>query len=438
MLALFLGGNTSLKKILITLVLLFTPSVMATELYEITLPDAIEYVKQNSPKLMISKMDVEIAKNNIKQANRLQNPSVISATNISKAGDGNPQQLVVSELIEIAKRHPRKKLAQSIYELTKRNLERSKFDLCMNVRDAYIDLVGAKTILKVVGEQQNLISDLKYLAEKKHAQGLTSEMDIFQTKIALNQLEIQKNSALVNVNNSITELNRAIYRKDADYDSTNGVYSDNYTALMVPEPTVQLPALEELLATYLDECFDVKIAKQQIEVAERDLTNVIRKRVPDVALTGGWEYQEKHRSASGAFYSGGFAGISLVNIPLLYAYKPEINNAKIALEQANLKYNSEVNETVKNIASAYDSFNTAKANLNEYNNQLLGDSFVLMKYAKENYEAGKSDLISLIVMEKCYKDINIGYTLALVQYSKAWTNLLRALNIDKMKEVETL
>lgn len=420
------------------LAMLFTSTAWAGELYEISLPDAIEYVKQNSPKLMISRMDVEIAKNNIKQANKLQNPTLTSASNIGKAGDGNPQQLVVSELIEIGKRHPRKKLAQSIYELTIRNLERSKFDLCMNVRDAYIDLVGAKTILRVVGERQAVIADLKSLAEKKCAQGLANEMDIFQTKIALNQLEIEKNSALVNVNNSITELNRAIYRKDADYNSLEGVYADNFVALMVPEPSVELPALNDLLERYLEDCFDVKIAKQKIEVAERDLTNVIRKRVPDVALTGGWEYQEKYRSASGGFYSGGFAGVSLVNIPLLYTYKPEINNAKIALEQANLKYNSEVNETIKTIASAYDSFNTAKANLNEYNNQLLEDSFVLMKYAKESYEAGKSDLISLIVMEKCYKEINIGYTKALVEYSKSWTELLRALNIDKMEEIEVL
>jgi len=76
--------------------------------------------------------------------------------------------------------------------------------------------------------------------------------------------------------------------------------------------------------------------------------------------------------------------------------------------------------------------------LNEYNNQLVSNSYILMKYAKENYEAGKSDLISLIVMEKCYKEINIGYTLALVEYSKTWTDLLRALNIDEMSGLELL
>ena len=427
-----------MRKILLTTLLMLTQCVYAGELYEITLPDALEYIKTHSPRLMIREMDVQTARNRIHQANRLQNPTLTSASNIGKAGDGNPQQLVVSEVIEIGKRHPRKKLAESEYELSLRALERAKFDLAMNVRDAYIDLVGAKTILKVISEHQNMIAELKLVAENKLKHGIGSEMDVFQTMISYNQLEIEKNSAEVNVNTAITDLNRVIYRKDADYNSTSNVFAYDFKELLVPEPSIELPSLEELLETHLENCFDVKIAKQEINVAEKRLTTVLKNRVPDLAVTGGWEYQEKYRSASGGFYSGGFAGVSLINIPLLYTFKPEINNAKIALEQANLRYDSEINETIKNIASAYSSFNTAKANLNEYNNKLLGDSIVLIEYAKENFEKGKSDLIALIVMEKCYKDISIGYTKALVEYSKTWTDLLRALNIEKLDITENL
>ena len=125
-----------MKKIILITLLLFTQMAHAGELYEISLPDALEYIKTHSPKLMIREMDVQAAKNNIRQANRLQNPSLTSASNIGKAGDGNPQQLVVSEVIEIAKRGSRKKLAESEYELSLRALERAKFNLAMkyNIR----------------------------------------------------------------------------------------------------------------------------------------------------------------------------------------------------------------------------------------------------------------------------------------------------------------
>jgi hypothetical protein len=79
---------------------MLTQCVYAGELYEITLPDALEYIKTHSPRLMIREMDVQTARNRIHQANRLQNPTLTSASNIGKAGDGNPQQLVVSEVIE--------------------------------------------------------------------------------------------------------------------------------------------------------------------------------------------------------------------------------------------------------------------------------------------------------------------------------------------------
>ncbi len=428
-----------MKKILSIITLLFfTQVAYGGELYEITLPEALEYIKTHSPRLMIREMDVQAARNNISQANRLQNPSLTSASNIGKAGDGNPQQLVVSEVIEIGKRHHRKKLAESKYQLSIRALERTKFDLAMNVRDAYIDLVGAKTIHKVITEHQNIITELKQVAQNKLAKGNGTEMDVFQTMISYNQLEIEKNSAEVNVNNAITDLNRVIYRKDADYNSTNGIYAYDFKELMVPNPSIELPSLEELLKTHLDNCFDVKIAKQEINIAEKTLTTILRKRIPDLAVTGGWEYQEKYRSASGGFYSGGFAGVSLINIPLLYTFKPEINNAKIALEQANLRYDSEINETVKNISSAYSSFNTAKANLNQYNDNLIKDSIVLIDYAKTNFENGKSDLIALMVMEKCYKEISIGYTRALIEYCKTWNDLLRALNIESFEEPEAI
>ena len=43
-----IGGNFSLKKILITPAMLCTSTTFASELYEISLPDAIEYVKQDA------------------------------------------------------------------------------------------------------------------------------------------------------------------------------------------------------------------------------------------------------------------------------------------------------------------------------------------------------------------------------------------------------
>ncbi len=427
-----------MKKLVLLLIFLLTPAVQAAEYTEITLPAAIEYAQSYSQRLKIKEMDVEVAKNKIEQANQLKNPTIGSFINMGKAGENDPQYLGVTQTIELAKRHSRKKFAESEYKLSKENFNQTKFELGMDVRDAYVELVGAKTILKQIDEQYELLSEICDLAKEKYKAGLANQMDVFQTELAINQLKIQKNSAQVNVNNAINELNSIIYCTEQDFDSVTGVYSDNYAALLVPQPSTELPSLDEILKKYLDSCYYVKIAKQEIDVAEKNLTNTIRHRVPDLEVTAGWSYNECYRNPTGNFYGGAYVGVNLVNIPILYTFSPEIKNAKIALEQANLKYNSVVDELVKDISAAYADFNTAKTNLNYYNSKLIGDSFILMSYAKENYKKDKSDLISLIVMEKSYKDIIIGYTQALVDYCKCWTALLRVLDVESLALTEAL
>lgn len=426
------------KLALIFSLCIFTPAVWSVELTEITLPAAIEYVQNYSPRLKIREMDVELSKNKVDIANRLQNPTIGSFINIGKAGENDPQFLGATQLIELAKRHPRKKYAESEYKLSQENFARYKFDLGMDVRDAYIDVVGAKTIRKLIDEQYDLLTELDNIARDKYQNGLATEMDVFQTELALNQLKIQKNSAQVNVDNAISELNSIMYSKEDEFDSVAEVYADDFSDLLVPSPDFELPDLDSILEKYLKNCYYVKIARQEIDVAEKNLTTVIRKRVPDLELSAGWAYNEKFRNPEGTFYGGAYIGVNLVNIPLFYTFTPEIKNAKIALEQANLKYYSVVDELVKDIASAYSRFNTAKANLNEYNANVVGDSFILMNYAKESYKRDKSDLISLIVMEKSYKEIIIGYTNALVDYCKCWTALLRALDVEELVQSEVL
>ncbi len=427
-----------MRKLVLFFILIITPSVYAAEYTEITLPAAIEYAQTYSQRLKIKEMDVEAAKNRIEQANQLKNPTIGAFFNMGKAGENDPQYLGVTQLIELAKRHPRKKLAESEYKLSKENFNQTRFELGMDVRDAYVELVGAKTILKQIEEQYELLSELCDLAKGKYSAGLANQMDIFQTELAINQLKIQKNSAKVNVNNAINELNSIIYCKEQDFDSVEGIYSDNYSALLVPPPDTILPSLDEILTKYLSNCFSVKIARQEIDAAEKNLTNTIRQRVPDMELTAGWSYNEAYRNPTGSFYGGAYVGVNLVNIPIFYTFAPEIRNAKIQLEQANLKYNSVVDELIKDIAAAYESFNTAKTNLNYYNTKIIGDSFILMSYAKESYKKDKSDLISLIVMENSYKNIIIGYTHALVDYCKCWTALLRVLDVEDLAKTELL
>lgn len=427
-----------MKKIFITLLILIVGHVCFAEnsVQKINLSEAVNLAIKNNIDFQANKLDTEIAKNNIKVANKLQNPDFDIFYNFGSAGKGNPQLFGMTETIEIAKRGARKKLAKANYELAKENLNFYEFDLKMDVREAYINLVAAKSILKSLQEQQKLLKELLTIAQRRYEAGAAPEIDVIQAEIALNQMTTQVNTAKVNVKSATFEFNKTINPKDRTYlkfDTVDDLFRNNFIDLATPNPKSQMPEFETIAEDSLKNRFDIKIAKQQINVAEKNLTVIARQRIPDLEIQGGYGYQSKGMSDDGRFKSGAYAGASLVNLPLLYAYRPEIKNAKLEVEKAELNYISTKNKALKDLNNAYEKFVTAQMNLNFYNDKLLKNSDEMIRVSKRSYEVGKSNLTSLIVMEQSYKSIIIGYTYALADYYNCWINFLREVNQEELK-----
>lgn len=96
-------------------------------------------------------------------------------------------------------------------------------------------------------------------------------------------------------------------------------------------------------------------------------------------MSGGYAYQLGRYSNSGNYNNGAYIGASLVNLPLLYNFTPEIKNAAIKLEQAELKYTSAQNRAVKDVSAAYERFLTAADNLNHYEKNIVAGSKALIE-----------------------------------------------------------
>lgn len=415
--------------------MLMQPKLFAVQdVKKVYLNQAIDAALENNIDLQAAKLERNIAKNNIKTANRLQNPSFDAFYFLGAAGNSEPKQLGVSENIEIAKRKARKNLAESNLKLVEKNIDYTIFDLKMDVREAYINLVEAKSILDTLEQQEELQEELLKIAKVRVKNHNAPDIDVIQAEIALNQMITQVNSARVNVKKALSDFNKVINNPDnIVYDSMDNIFSEenNFQEMMTPPPNFDFPSFDEIVQNAIRNRYDIQIAKQEIDVAEKILTVTARQRIPDIQLTGGYAYQVGSYTDSGNFNNGAYAGASLVNIPLFYNYSPEIQNAALKLKQAELKYESSKNRAVKDVSAAYDRFLTAADNLNHYEKKIITGSEELIETSKNSYEAGKSDITSLIVMKQSYKSIIIGYTQALAEYYNSWTNFLREVNDEK-------
>jgi len=418
----------------IVLIALSSGASCIEEITKISIQEAINIAVENSMELQSQTLNVQIAKNNIKAANRLQNPSIDTNWMIGSAGKGNPHGIGVTQMIEVFKRKHRKKSAQASFEVSDETARYKNFDLKMDVREAYINLVSAKTIVDSLEIEEKSLLEINRLVKERYKAGKASETDVIQSDISINHIKTQLNTARTNIMAARFQFN-SVMDTDPIYDSIVESFEEDghFDKLLTPSPKTQLPGFSDILALAEQNRYDLKIAQKEIEVAKNNLKIETSKRVPDIEIGGGYLFQPIGMSGeAGRYLNGAYVNANIVNLPILYNFAPEIKNAKLEIEKAELKYAAAQNNAFANLSSAYEKLVNAQTNLNYYTDSLIEDSKRMMKTSKKNYEEGKTDLTPLILIEQSYRSIIIGYTTALTQYYSAYINFLREVDVENL------
>ncbi|MDD3436141.1 MAG: TolC family protein [Candidatus Gastranaerophilales bacterium] len=408
------------------------------ELVKIDLKQSIDMAKKRNIDMQSNSLDIEKVKNNIVKANRLQNPNVFSFNNFGAAGRSEPQLIGISQPIEIWKRSARKNVEQADLKFVKDNYASKEYMLEILVREAYLNLIIAKSILAITQEQQDLLKEiLFYLKETNNKNDEESNIEIMQAEIALNLNIAKVNSAKASVENARLIFNKILNVKDGD-ERTYDCKEDNllekriFTELLTPSLEDSLPGFINIAEISFENRFDIRVNKAQIDLAEKKLALTIRQKFPDFEISGGYSFQYANQTDGQGHLSGAFVGVNLVNIPIFYNYTPEIKNAKIELEQAILKYNSTRNIAEHQLKSAYENFKMAKKNLNHFDKNIVEKSNEVLKISKKSFKQGKSTITTFILIEQSHIDVEINYVETLAEYYQSWINLLKAIDSNKI------
>lgn len=431
-----------MKKIIFTLfILLITLSSFAIqEERKISLQDAIELAIRTNPQMELARLDVDIARNKIFEANRLQNPSIHTFQNIPKAGMGNPQQVGVDYTIELFKRGKRKETAKTYSLAVSDHQKFLEYGLIAEVKKSYVNLLVKKSKYKVLKEQEQLAKELYENIKQEVEKGNLPKTEEIQAKIAVNKSIMLTNVARTETITAQNYFNSVLNTSDINLDTKEDFLPDNYSTLMAISPNEKTPDLKEIKEYALNNRYDLLMAQKEAEAAKKNLEATKNLRIPDVELTGGYAYQTKGMSGDGQFQSGGYVGARLVNIPILYNFKPEIDNAKIEIQKAELKYEDAKIDAIRNITDAYEKFVIARENLNYYNKEILSNSRELMDASRQNLHNKEIDLTTFLVSKKLYLELMLGYQDALGEYYSSYADLLKEINSDSiyLTKTETL
>ncbi len=430
--------NSAMRVLWILLVIICLGIQPASAAQKLSLGEAINLALEKNHDLAQSRKDIEIASNNIKIANRLQNPKIETMFLLGRISQGNPHQVGLSVPVEVMKRGPRKAKALSEQRLALSNTDLEAFNLKMSVRDAYVRLAAAKSVLKIVEDQQKVMQGMVELTQKRCEEGKAEQVELMQAKIMYKQLEMLYNQALNQVDVQTFYFNKVLnVEENSAYDIADEELPQDgeFLKLMTPSPDLPLIDFEKIKQLAFKNRFDIIISQNEIDVAKDNLKVVMSQRIPDINLRGGYAYLtayqnneevDGHGAVSGAYVGGE------MDLPLLYKYTPEIQNARLELEKKELNKISIKNSVVQELKKAYGQFELARKNLNYYREELLETSAKTLKSTEENYAKGKTDLSNLILMEQAHMGIMMNYIDALSCYYTEWIELLTEINVEEL------
>lgn len=427
-----------MKRFLLTALILFSvalsscaqiddnSSLQDDDKLKINLEDAVDMALVGNIELQEQRKNLGISQNDIKAANALKNPQFQSNFLMGKIAKGNASQTGLTLPIEITKRGARKKSAQAGLSYTENKIKDSEFKLKLKIRTSYFNLLLAKSDLKIMEERKELLDDLYEVAKSMPQKNESYKIDLLQADMRLKKQIIQINKSKANVRTAQYNFNRVLNLENnlTLYDTKeNSLFDKTFVG------KINLPSCEDLESTAFKNRYDIKMAEDKILKAKRDIDVAAKQRIPDLYLSGGYAFA--HDGTSGAYVGGGF------DIPSLYLYTPEIKNAKLNYEKAQLEYNSIINITKNIIHTNHDKFIIAKENVGHYES-ILQESNEILKLSKHRYKKGSATLTSLIVIEHSHQELLNEYISAIGTYYNAYIALLQEIGEDNLSTVSDL
>ncbi len=425
MLALLLG----MKKIILILFLI-TCFIQKTnaEIIKITAQDAVDIALNNNLELQAKKKDIEIKYQEIKIATELKNPQFQSNFLMGKVTRGNSSQFGGYIPIELFKRKPRKEVAISELNKTQEEIFAFEHQLKIKVMKAYFDVLYAKSVLKVYQDREKLFNQMQNISKNKNY-----ETEILQSDIKHRKQLVFINSAKSALLVAQLNLNDALNIKDSTkmYDTIeNSLFDEDLDILNISVPKYE--TVEEMALKY---SHSLKIANNNIDIAQKDLIVQQHKVIPDIAIAGGTAYQTAHQT-KGEALPGAFVG-AYIDIPIFNQYKPDINKAKETIEKT--KINKESYECHLKIAlkKDFNEFKYAKENMEHYKT-ILKDAHNLVKIYSDKYKKGDATLLNVIQVENEYKSIVGDYLSAMNLFFTSYLDLMENVGHDILLDDDAL
>lgn len=382
----------------------------------LSLREALTLALANNPALAAFAWEVRARESLRLQAGRLSNPSLgVMAEDLGARASGGslppaqPQTtLQLSQLVELpGKRAARRTLAARDVELASWDYETARIGVLTEVTHAFIDVLVAQEMVAITSQSAQLVDQVRRSVGERVTAGVVSPIEETRATVAMA-------AAAVEASRARRILDAARIRLAAGWGAADPGFAVAAGDLGV------VPALPSLAAirTLLDNNPDV--ARWAAEIARREAALAVERsrRLPDLALTGG--YRRFSDPGMGAY----LLGVS-VTLPVLDRNEGATAAASSrragALEERRA---AEMNASVR-LADAYRALASAHEELTVFRERVLPGSQETFDLISEGYRMGKFGYLDVLDAQRTLIAASGQFLRALSEYHKAVADIER-------------
>lgn len=402
----------------------------------ITLTEAFKLAEQNNIQLQAFRKNINLSQYDVRIARRWDNPQLMLNGSAGKVVtiQSNPQQIALSQdVVTAGKRGLKVDIAKAQLTLTQFQVDQLRWDIRAQVREAYAGLVAAQQSLDNLDIQSRLLDRLVEIATKRFRAGAAPRSELFQAKLARDQLESQKNQVIAKSEQSTYTMNSLLGNTMPPYFEPleKGVLRIRLQKTdLAPDLNFSIPSRETLFAKALLSRPDLRATNQQKEIAQRQLRLTKRQRIPDVNVQAGYLVAPMPPLPDGnvVWLNGGFLQLTF-DLPIYHNQGIEIKRAQTVIQQTDLQIRDAQRQAKLEIDRSYSELTAARKNIALYEDNLIPSARASLQLAQRSYEVGKTPLANVVLAQQAAQQVLGNYLDAVIDYQGAWGNLERAVGL---------
>ena len=309
-----------------------------------------------------------------------------------------PFQLPVQRQNKIAYAEQSVRVTQKQYAETERNI-------FLTVAQKWLDVWAASKQLDILANAKSNLDSLANINRLRLKNQVITSTDLARTELLANQYSIQLKSANQVYRNELKNLKFLLGTADS-------VQVDTSDQFVYEFPT----QLDDLLKEAPSSRADIQTIQANRDLAESNIKLQKSTALPTPELGVIYNPQNK------VHYMGIYGTLE---IPIFSKNQGEIKKSQIVKEQANQQLETAQTRIQTEILTSYQSFQTYKANLLNFN-QLLNQSQSILNSVKYSYLRGGTTIIDLLEAQRSWLDTRQQYYDVLQQYRQSYIDLLYA------------